>query len=112
VKGLKKKLFVSSDLRWLRPAVHLELETPFIEKKKKKKKLRKSKKKNSMGLNLRFSHLTSTSAPFKHMNFSRNGNKRSSIKSKNKDIAVIKFQEWLNVMSTLVFDVLMQTIKI
>jgi hypothetical protein len=25
--------FFSSDLRWLRPAVHLELETPFIRKK-------------------------------------------------------------------------------
>jgi hypothetical protein len=52
------------------------------------------------GLNLRFSHLTSTATPFKQMNFSRNGNKRSSIESKNKGIAVIKYQEWLNVIST------------
>jgi hypothetical protein len=49
-----------------------------------------------MGLSLRFSHLTSTATPFKHMNFSQNGNKRSSIESINKRIAVIKYQEWLN----------------
>jgi hypothetical protein len=36
----------------------------------------------------------------------------SSIESKNKGIDVIKYQEWLNVISTLVFDVLMQKIKI
>jgi hypothetical protein len=34
-----------------------------------------------MGLNLRFSHLTSTTTPFKHMYSSRNGNKRSYIES-------------------------------
>jgi hypothetical protein len=39
----------------------------------------------SMRLNLRFSHLTSTATLFKHMNYSRNGNKRSSIESKNKN---------------------------
>jgi hypothetical protein len=37
-------------------------------------------------MQLRFSHLTSTATLFKHMNFSRNGNKRSSIESKNKEI--------------------------
>jgi hypothetical protein len=37
-----------------------------------------------MRLNFRFPHLTSTATPFKHLNFSRNGNKRSSIESKNK----------------------------
>jgi hypothetical protein len=46
------------------------------------------------------------------MNFSQNGNKRSSIESKNKGIAVIEYQEWLNVISTLVFGVRMQKIKI
>jgi hypothetical protein len=40
----------------------------------------------SIELNLRFSHLTSTATPFKHMNFSRNGHKRSSIESINKGI--------------------------
>jgi hypothetical protein len=39
-----------------------------------------------MGLNLRFSHLTTAATPFKHMNFSRKGNKRSPIESKNKGI--------------------------
>jgi hypothetical protein len=58
-----------------------------------------------MGLNLRFSHLTLTATSFKHMNFNRNENKRSSIESKNKGIAVIKYQEQLNVISTLVFGV-------
>jgi hypothetical protein len=58
-----------------------------------------------MGLNLGFSHLTSSATQFKHMNFSRNGNIWSSIESKNKGIAVIKYQEWLNVRSTLVFGV-------
>jgi hypothetical protein len=46
----------------------------------------KKKETKSMGLNLRFSHLTSTATPFKHMNLSQNGNKRSSIESKNKGI--------------------------
>jgi hypothetical protein len=46
-----------------------------------------------------------------NMNFSRNGNKRSSIESKNKAIAFIKYQELLNVISILVFGVLMQKIK-
>jgi hypothetical protein len=54
-----------------------------------------------MGLNLRFSHSTLTETPFKHMNFSRNGNKRSSIESRNKGIADIKYQDWLNVITTL-----------
>jgi hypothetical protein len=39
-----------------------------------------------MGLNLGTSHLTSTATLFKHMNFSLNENKRSSIESKNKGI--------------------------
>jgi hypothetical protein len=43
-----------------------------------------------MGLNLRFSHLTSTTTPFKHMNLNRNGNKRSFMESKYDGIAVIK----------------------
>jgi hypothetical protein len=47
----------------------------------KKKQLKKS-----MGLNLRFFHLTSTATPIEYMNFSRNGNERSSIESKNKGI--------------------------
>jgi hypothetical protein len=51
-----------------------------------KSPLRKKVKKKLMGLNLRFSHLTPTATPFKHMNFSRNGNKQSSIESKNKEI--------------------------
>jgi hypothetical protein len=34
----------------------------------------------------RFSHLTSTATLFKYMIFSRNGNKQSSIESKNKGI--------------------------
>jgi hypothetical protein len=84
-----------------------------------------------MGLNLRFTHLTSTATPFKHMKFSRNGNKRSSIEIKYKGIGhqmvihlkqmyrseIIELrslkiffenQEWLNVISTLVFGVLMK----
>jgi hypothetical protein len=73
--------------------------------------LKKKKKKKSMVLNLRFSNLTSTATPFKHVNFSRNGNKRSSINSKNKGIAVFKYQQWLNVISTLAFGVLMKNIK-
>jgi hypothetical protein len=51
-----------------------------------------------MRLNLRFSHLISTATPFKHMHLSRNGNKRSSIESKNKGIVhenvILKYQEW------------------
>jgi hypothetical protein len=39
-----------------------------------------------MELQLRFSHLTTIATPFKHMNFSRNGNKGNSIESKNKGI--------------------------
>jgi hypothetical protein len=39
-----------------------------------------------MGLNLRFYRLTSTATPFKHMNFSQNGNKRSNIEIKNEGI--------------------------
>jgi hypothetical protein len=46
-----------------------------------------------MGLNLRFSLLNATATPFEHMVFSPNGNKRSSIESKNKEIDVIKYQE-------------------
>jgi hypothetical protein len=65
-----------------------------------------------MWLNLRFFHLTSTATQFKYMNFSRNGNERSSIKCKNKGIAVNKYEEWLNVISTLIFGVLMKNIKI
>jgi hypothetical protein len=42
--------------------------------------------KKSMGLFLRYTNLTSTATPFKYMDFSRNGNKRSSIESKNKGI--------------------------
>jgi hypothetical protein len=42
-----------------------------------------------MELNLRFSDLTSTQ--FKHMNFSRIGNKRNSIESQNKGIVLFKF---------------------
>jgi hypothetical protein len=45
------------------------------------------------------------------MNFIRNGNKRSSIETKNKGIAVINYQEWLNVILTLLFGVLMQKLK-
>jgi hypothetical protein len=70
------------------------------------------KVKKSIKLNLRFLHLTSTATPFKHMNFIRNGNKRSSIEIKNKGIAVINYQEWLNVILTLLFGVLMQKLKI
>jgi hypothetical protein len=43
-------------------------------------------KKQSMGFILRFSHLTSTATPFKHMNFSRSRNQRSFVESKNKGI--------------------------
>jgi hypothetical protein len=64
-----------------------------------------------MVLNLRFSNLTSTATPFKHVNFSRNGNKRSSIKSKNKGIAVFKYQKLLNFISTLAFGALMKKHK-
>jgi hypothetical protein len=46
----------------------------------------KKKVKKSMELQLRFSHLTTIATPFKHMNFSRNGNKWNSIESKNKRI--------------------------
>jgi hypothetical protein len=53
-------------------------------------KSQKSKKK-SMALNLRFPHLISTATPFKHMNFSQNGNKWSFIESKNKIIAISTF---------------------
>jgi hypothetical protein len=53
-------------------------------------------KKKSMGLNSRFSHLTSTATPFKHLHFSRNGIERSSIESKNKGIAVIFYSGILN----------------
>jgi hypothetical protein len=67
--------------------------------------LKKKLKKKSMGLNSGFFHLTSTGTPFKQMNFIRNGNKRSSIDSKNKGIAVIKYQEYI---STLVFGKLMK----
>jgi hypothetical protein len=56
-----------------------------------------------MELILRFYHLTSTATPFKHMKCNRNGNKRSSIESENKGIADMKYQEGLNVISTLVF---------
>jgi hypothetical protein len=68
------------------------------------------KSKKSMELNLRFSDLTSTQ--FKHMNFSRNGKKRSSIESQNKGIAVIKCFKCLNFISVLIFGVVMQKIKI
>jgi hypothetical protein len=51
-----------------------------------------------MDVILRFYHLTPTATPFKHMNFNRNGNKRSFIESKNKGIAVMKYQEWLDVI--------------
>jgi hypothetical protein len=64
--------------------------------------IEKKKKKKSMGLNLRFSNLTSTATPFEHVNFSRNGNKRSSIKSKNKGIISTP------PISTLAFGVLMK----
>jgi hypothetical protein len=57
----------------------------------------------SMGLILQLSHLTSTATPFNQMNLSRNGNKWSSIEINNKRTAVIKYQEWLNVISTLGF---------
>jgi hypothetical protein len=53
-----------------------------------------------MGLNIRFPYLTSTVIPFKQMNFSRKGYKRSCIESKSKKNAVIKYQEWLNFIST------------
>jgi hypothetical protein len=61
-----------------------------------------------MGLNLRFFHLKATATPFKHMNFIRNGNKRSSIENQNNGIAVINYEQWSNVISTLVFGVLMK----
>jgi hypothetical protein len=44
-----------------------------------------------MGLNLGFFHLTPTANPFKHMNFSRNGNKRIPFKLKIKELVI----EWL-----------------
>jgi hypothetical protein len=53
-----------------------------------------------MGLNLRFSLLNATATPFEHMNFIRNGNKRSSIESQNNGIAVMKYEQWSNVIST------------
>jgi hypothetical protein len=47
--------------------------------------IEEKKLKKSMGLNLRFPHLTSTATPFKHMNFSRIRNKWSCIESKTKE---------------------------
>jgi hypothetical protein len=52
------------------------------------------------GLNIRFSHLTSTGNTFKHMNFSQNENERSSIESNNKGMGhemVIYLQKLLMV---------------
>jgi hypothetical protein len=46
----------------------------------------KSPLKKINGAEFNISHLTSIATPFKYMNFSRNGNKRSSIENKNKGI--------------------------
>jgi hypothetical protein len=46
----------------------------------------KKKVKKSLGLNLRFSHLTSTATSFKHMNFSGNGKNGVPLKLKTKEL--------------------------